>query len=398
MVRPSVEGHNTISMTIIKQAFLSIIILVSICSISNAQQWAYNSSGTETRGSYRYASLKAGATESLRASSIYINFYDIDQKYNIYLYEVTELECSQNTIQYFTDVDREPRSFGVPSKSDGIETIAMTEIEDLSDFLTSVKSASVLTIRINNTCGTGREINFPMDNAVETVDFMTAAKTEDQVSSSSVKTTSEVKEQELSSSSNIQEQVVPNDDKKKTKVIEKHKVPTSSTKENQEKKSQPVPSSQASKPTIQELYKSIDAEWERLARKEAQLDKLDSSLVVFQSQLDKRELDLILKEQALESQSAQVQHEPAQYVPPATTYTAPVAPTINYPYRYVQFIATSAVNNYDRLSYIGQIVTEQIPGRNTIRYKVMGQWSDADISRVKNQLLQEGFEGAFESR
>lgn len=384
----------------IKQLLLAIIILLSTNHLCDAQQWVYNSSGTETRGSYRYASLTSGATNNLRASSIYVNFYDIDQKYNIYLYEVTDLECSENTLQYFTDQDREPRSFGVASKSDGIETIAMTEIADLSTFLTSVKSCSVLTVRINNTCGTGRDIDFPMDNGAETVAFMTEStgKVQEQVSSSSVKSemseqVSKVQEQ-VSSASEVQEQV--SSSSIKSEMSEQQVVETV-----QEVISNPTVSStnnQKAPETKAIDSKNIDAAWARLAQRNRELDRKDSLLVVFQSQLDERELIIIQLEQDLNSKMAQEQSQSSSYSAPVVTSPAPVVQTTNYPYRYVQFIATAEINNYDRLNYIGQVVTEQIPGKNTIRYKVMGQWSDADISRVKNQLSQEGFQGAFERK
>jgi len=160
----------------IKQIFISFILIIGATQISQAQMWVYNSSGTDTRGAYRYASLSSGADDNLRAASIYVNYYNLDQKYNIYLYEVTELECSENTIQYYTDTQPTVQTFSTPSKSDGIETIAMTEIEDLSTFLQAVEGANLLTIRINNNCGTGRDISFNMDNAADAVAFMTSAK------------------------------------------------------------------------------------------------------------------------------------------------------------------------------------------------------------------------------
>ena len=398
MLRLTVERHNTLFM-IIKHLSLTIIILLSTVHLCDAQQWVYNSSGTETRGSYRYASLTSGATDNLRASSIYVNFYDIDQKYNIYLYEVTDLECSENTLQYFTDQDREPRSFGVASRSDGIETIAMTEIEDLSTFLTSVKSCSELTIRINNNCGTGRNIKFPMDNGTEMVSFMTesvgkqvveqvssAPKVQEQVSSESVKSEMSAQAKET------KEQISSSHDA--SSALSGYRTPRGtsiSSSDKTESKSAPA--------TMPEDSKNIDAEWARLAQRSRELDRKDSLLVLFQSQLDERELALIQQEQDLTSRATQVHSQPtASYSAPLASSPAPIVQTTSYPYRYVQFIATSAVNNYDRLSYIGQIVTEQIPGRNTIRYKVMGQWSDADIARVKNELSQEGFQGAFESK
>lgn len=384
-----------------KQLFLSIVILVSAFQICQAQQWVYNSSGTETRGAYRYASLTSGATDNLRASSIYVNFYNIDQKYNIYLYEITDLECSDNTLQYFTDQDQEPKSFGVDARSDGIETIAMTEIEDLSTFMTSVKSASVLTVRINNTCGTGRDINFPMDNAAETVEFMTE-KVQDQVPSSSVNGEAQELVSSTSVKHEVEEQLSNTVDQVVVATPTQVAKPVQEVVQTKEEVSTLPPSpiaNQAVQTSTPTNSKNIDEEWARLARRSRELDRKDSLLVVFQSQLDERELGLIQKEQDIANRAAQVLSQPtSSYSAPVSSSPAPVDQSASYPYRYVQFIATSAVNNYDRLSYIGQIVTEQIPGRNTIRYKVMGQWSDADIARVKNELSQEGFQGAFESK
>ncbi len=429
MTRPisanSIEHHMTI-----KQLLLSFFIIIGTLQIGDAQQWVYNSSGTEIKGSYRYASLTSGANDNPRSSSIYINYYDLDQKYNIYLYEITGLECSDNTIQYFTDSDKTPQTFSVKSKSDGIETIAMTEIEDLTAFLSSVKNASHLTLSIKNTCGTGRDILFPMENAAEAIAFMTPSQeqVQEQASSSSIKSeqsnamdngkmeqmdssSQEVLEQaQMPSSKQVQEQASSSSikgelsdvmdsgemeqmDSSPQEVIEQVQVPSST--EVQEQVSSSSIKGQA----------STDAEWARLTKRNKELDKKDSLLVVFQAQLDERELALIIKEQQIEAKARQAQSAPAVVSAPVETTTpapTPIASTVvtstSYPYRYVQFVATTAGRSYDQLSYIGQIISEQIPGRNITRYKVMGQWSDADIARVKNQLAQEGFQGAFESK
>ena len=67
------------------------------------------------------------------------------------------------------------------------------------------------------------------------------------------------------------------------------------------------------------------------------------------------------------------------------------------PFRFIQFVATTGGKTYDDLSYIGQVVSEKVPGKNIYRYKIRGRFSDEDVERVKRQLEQAGYPGAYEN-
>jgi len=132
-----------------------------------------------------------------------------------------------------------------------------------------------------------------------------------------------------------------------------------------------------------------------MSAKEAELNKKDSMIIEMQAQLDRRELDLLQKEQDLNkkvkdqtSQSASVSRDNST----VASYDASRSYT-----REVQFIAISRNKDFSHLDHLGEIVTERIPGRNLIRYKLKGQWTDAQVNTLKIVLAQEGYPGAFES-
>jgi len=65
-------------------------------------------------------------------------------------------------------------------------------------------------------------------------------------------------------------------------------------------------------------------------------------------------------------------------------------------FRYIQFVASTGGKTYYQYAYLGQIVTEQIPGKDIYRYKIKGKFDDQQVRDIINTLREEGFAGAFE--
>lgn len=84
---------------------------------------------------------------------------------------------------------------------------------------------------------------------------------------------------------------------------------------------------------------------------------------------------------------------------PTASPTASVTTASSPPSRYrtVQFVATVPGKTYNELSYLGDLVTEQVPGKKIVRYKIGGNFSDADIRRVIAKLADHGYKGAYEN-
>lgn len=74
-----------------------------------------------------------------------------------------------------------------------------------------------------------------------------------------------------------------------------------------------------------------------------------------------------------------------------------ISPVTPNRYRTVQFVATVSGKSYTQLEYLGDIITEQVPGKSIVRYKIGGNFSDADIKRVISQLSDHGFKESYEN-
>lgn len=83
--------------------------------------------------------------------------------------------------------------------------------------------------------------------------------------------------------------------------------------------------------------------------------------------------------------------------PPKLTQTQQRVSAPSYRYRTVQFVATVPGKSYSHLDYLGDLITEQVPGKSLVRYKIGGNFSDADILRVISNLSDHGFKGAYEN-
>lgn len=66
--------------------------------------------------------------------------------------------------------------------------------------------------------------------------------------------------------------------------------------------------------------------------------------------------------------------------------------------RAIQFVATTGGKTYSELSYLGNVISEAVPGRNVYRYKISGNFSNSDVSRIIAALKTHGYSGAFESK
>ena len=84
--------------------------------------------------------------------------------------------------------------------------------------------------------------------------------------------------------------------------------------------------------------------------------------------------------------------------PPKTKEEVVATPTQEkqQPYRRIQFVATSAGKDFSRFAHLGEVVTEQVPGRNIQRYMIAGNFSDAKVKEIIQELARGGYSGAFE--
>jgi TolA-binding protein len=176
------------------------------------------------------------------------------------------------------------------------------------------------------------------------------------------------------------------------------------------------PPDKAPDTTTQKLLSQQEAKINELTQ---QLEQLNTQIATISTQtsniqakqeaLDQRDSDLHLRAQELKEQMAEVEKQksmikttPEPQSSPAVTTAVPSPPpptrtvATQYRYRRIQFVATGPGKRFDNLSHLGEIVTEQVPGKAIVRYMVAGNFSDGDVSRIKRELAGAGYKGAFE--
>jgi len=87
---------------------------------------------------------------------------------------------------------------------------------------------------------------------------------------------------------------------------------------------------------------------------------------------------------------------PSAEVIPSETITTNYTQATIPPLRTVQFIATSGGKTFSELAYLGNLVSEQVGDKNIFRYKIQGNFTDADVQHVIASLAIHGYKGAFE--
>ncbi len=148
-----------------------------------------------------------------------------------------------------------------------------------------------------------------------------------------------------------------------------------------------------------EAYRSIfDKENEILKERINRLEVLANDLVAQQRNI---ETDQIALESKINNQSVP---QPAAASPPPSTTALKTPPAKQLspsakskPFRTIQFIATGPGNTFSELSHLGRIVSEKVPGKDIFRYKVVGNFDDADVKQVIAELGRLGYRGAFEN-
>lgn len=104
---------------------------------------------------------------------------------------------------------------------------------------------------------------------------------------------------------------------------------------------------------------------------------------------------VILKDDLMQAR-AEKRKEPV-YQAPAQTVVVQQA-KVELPARYIQFTATGAGKSFSNLSYLGTVISEKVSGKNLYRYKIKGQFTDSEVTRVIRELREQGYNGAFETK
>ena len=158
----------------------------------------------------------------------------------------------------------------------------------------------------------------------------------------------------------------------------------------------------------QSILSELDERGATIERKESELDAKEVALNLRESELNVKERNLTEKAASLNSKAvsssitattAPATSTPSQVieVPQAQKVVSPPPVSNPLPDRYIQFTATGAGKTFSNVSYLGQVVSEKVPGKNIYRYKVKGQFTDSDVNWVIGELEKLGYKGAFEN-
>jgi len=152
------------------------------------------------------------------------------------------------------------------------------------------------------------------------------------------------------------------------------------------------------------ILSELDEKEAVLDSRESDLDGREVSLNLRETELNAKEKDIAQKMVLIEATTSvsravasSVQSKPILTSQPEKVIAPSTTADNSLPFRYIQFTATGGGKAFNNLAYLGEVVSEKVPGRNLYRYKIKGQFTDGDVSWVISELGSRGFSGAFEN-
>ena len=151
---------------------------------------------------------------------------------------------------------------------------------------------------------------------------------------------------------------------------------------------------------LKELNTSLKSQQAELNAKEAELKTLESFVYQKEEDLQKREKALAAEKRKMRKDQG-FDDRKSEAPIPTSTKSDPPAPNkprssnVTKPLVRIQFTAQGAGMSFPKLSHLGEIHTEKVPGRNLYRYQLKGNYDSKAIDNVIKELAKLGFPEAF---